>query len=153
MRVAVIVLLLAACEPAIAADVTAPEPVELPAYVPPLTVLDELKLPTGDAPIVREDEVCYEPRAHLRLITALKVVESLSNQRARIAWMRGWQNATEADAERFDRERTRRLSCEEREAPQVSGQSGALGAATVLSWVGAFAVGAIGGAVAWEVVR
>ena len=85
-------------------------PPSLPSYVPPLTVLDDvLHLPPADAPVVQAGAVCYGPSAHLRLTLALQLGEALSNERARIAWLMGWDASAEKTATAFDAEHEQRL--------------------------------------------
>lgn len=88
-------------------------PSSVPAYVPALTVLDDvLHLPAGEAPVVEAARVCYGSAAHLRLTLALQLAPALSDERARVAWLYGWRDAQEQSAVAFDNEHTARLQAE-----------------------------------------
>jgi hypothetical protein len=81
-----------------------PAPV-LPPYVAPLAVMDDvLHLPAPEPPQVSAGSVCYAGPAHLRLTVALQLGESLSNERARVAWLMGWQSAAEIGAVALEKE-------------------------------------------------
>lgn len=90
-----------------------PSPNQLPPYVPPLTVLDNvLHLPPAEAIEIAAGRVSYGPAAHLRLTLALQLGEALSNERARVAWLTGWQLASDFDAGAFAAEHEKRLTAE-----------------------------------------
>ena len=115
-RLLALALVLVACsaQPAFAGLLEAlPSPSSLPPYVAPRAVLDEqLHLPAGEAPEVEATRVCYGPAAHLRLTLALQLMQPLSDERARVAWLYGWRDAQGRAAEAFDREHTARLQAE-----------------------------------------
>lgn len=88
-------------------------PSSVPTYVPALTVLDDvLHLPAGEAPVVEPGRVCYAPAAHLRLTLALQLAQPLSDERARVAWLYGWQASNERSAPIFDAEHAARVKAE-----------------------------------------
>lgn len=98
-----------------------PTPTDVPPYVAPLSVLDgELHLPAGEAPEVLPSKVCYGPAAHLRLTLALQLAPALSDERARLAWLTGWQAAGAEGAAALDAERQARLEADARAASSVA---------------------------------
>lgn len=156
MKAWIVLLVLSA---PVLASADLPIPKRLPPYVPPLTVLDALHLPDGNRAVVRGDEVCYDAAAHMRLTMALHVVEALSDERARVAWLYGWQDASEVDGTRFDDEHAARLDAEARaEAAKLraellenaAGEPWWKSAGRAAVWTG---LGALVGVVAWEIAR
>lgn len=131
-----------------------PVPSSLPPYVPPLTVLDDvLHLPQAEPPVVHEASVCYGAPAHLRLTLALQMAPALSDERARLAWLTGWNASAEASAKAIDEEHGKRVGAED----QLIATTARLQAVEQAGWglwelLGAAAVVfLVGGLAAWGV--